>query len=136
MAFLPSCAREQESVRLVHVGLGTIGLACLRVAAERSGVEIVAAIDAHPSLVGQDAGALAGSARPLGIPVAGDWSEVGAADVAIVCTTSWLADLRPVVATAFERGLDVVSTCEPLAGPTADDPDAAALDVLARRWHR
>jgi 4-hydroxy-tetrahydrodipicolinate reductase len=120
----------------VHVGLGTIGLACLRVAAERPGVEVVAAVDAAPALVGQDAGELAGLGRPLGVAVAGDWGNVPPAEVAVVCTTSRLADLRPVVATAFERGLDVVSTCEPLAGPAADDPDAVALDVLARRWHR
>lgn len=123
-------------MRIVHVGLGTIGRACLRVAAERPGLDVVAAVDAAPALVGQDAGELAGLGRPLGLRVASDWSSVPPADVAVVCTTSRLADLRPVVATAFERGLDVVSTCEPLAGPTADDPDAAALDVLARRWHR
>jgi 2,4-diaminopentanoate dehydrogenase len=123
-------------MRMVHVGLGTIGLACLRVAAQRPGVEVVAAVDAQPALVGQDAGELAGLARALDVRVASDWSSVPPADVAVVCTTSRLADLRPVVATAFERGLDVVSTCEPLAGPAADDPDAAALDVLARRWHR
>ena len=122
-------------MKLVHVGLGTIGLACLRVAAERPGVEVVGAVDAAPALIGEDAGEIAGLARPLGVAVSGDWASVPAADVAVVCTTSRLADLRPVVATAFERGLDVVSTCEPLAGPSADDPDAAALDVLARRWH-
>lgn len=123
-------------MRTVHVGLGTIGLACLRVAAERPGVEVVAAIEAAPALVGQDVGELAGLGRPLGVRVAGDWSAVPPADVAVICTTSHVADLRPVVATAFERGLDVVSTCEPLAGPAADDAEAAALDVLARRWHR
>jgi len=123
-------------VRFVHVGLGTIGLACLRVAAERPGVAVVAAVDSQPTLAGRDAGELAGLGRALGVPVGSDWSSVPPADVAIICTTSRLADLRPVVATAFERGLDVVSTCEPLAGPAADDPDAAALDVLARRWQR
>jgi hypothetical protein len=56
--------------------------------------------------------------------------------VALVCTTSHLADLRPVAAAAFERGLDVVSTCEPLACPPADDPDAVALDALARDARR
>jgi len=119
-------------VRTVHIGLGTIGLACLKVAAERPGVEVVAAVDTVPALVGHDAGQLAGLRRPLGVCVAPDWPSVPPADVAIVCTTSRLADLRPVVAAAFERGLDVVSTCEPLAGPAADDPDAVALDGLAR----
>ena len=123
-------------MRTVHVGLGTIGLACLRTAAERPGVTVVAAIDANPALAAQDAGTLAGLSEPLGVPIAPDWSAVPAADVALVCTTSRIADLRLTVGTAFERGLDVVSTCEPLAGPAEDDMDAAALDVLARRWHR
>ena len=124
------------SVKTIHVGLGTIGLACLRVAASRPGVEIVGAIDSFSALTGQDAGSAAGLAKPLGVPIAPDWSVAPAADVALVCTTSQLADLRPVAAAAFERGLDVVSTCEPLACPPTDDPDAAALDVLARGARR
>jgi 2,4-diaminopentanoate dehydrogenase len=123
-------------VRTVHVGLGTIGLACLRVAAQRPGIEVCAAIDANPALADQDAGTVAGLPTPLGVAIRPEWAAVPAADVAVVCTTSRIADLRPIVGTAFERGLDVVSTCEALAGPTADDADAAALDVLARRWHR
>jgi len=123
-------------VKTIHVGLGTIGLACLRVAASRPGVEIVGAIDSFSALTGQDAGSAAGLAKPLGVPIAPDWSVAPAADVALVCTTSQLADLRPVAAAAFERGLDVVSTCEPLACPPPDDPDAAALDVLARGARR
>jgi len=123
-------------LRTVHVGLGTIGLACLRVAAQRPGVEVVAAIDPYPALQGRDAGEAAGLARPLGVEVKPDWSSVPAADAAIVCTTSVLADLEPTVAAAFERGLDVVSTCETLAGPEPDDPAARALDALARRAGR
>ncbi len=123
-------------MRTVHVGLGTIGLACLRVAAQRPGVEVVAAIDPYPALQGCDAGEAAGLGRPLGVPVAPDWSGVPAADAAIVCTTSRLADLEPTVAAAFERGLDVVSTCETLAGPAPDDPDARRLDGLAQRAGR
>lgn len=123
-------------MRTVHVGLGPIGQACLRVAAARPGVTVVAAIDADPALAGQDAGSLAGLPAPLGVPIAADWTAVPPADAAIVCTTSRGADLRPVVGAAFERGLDVVTTCEPLVGPAADDLDAAALDVLAQRWGR
>ena len=120
-------------MRTVHVGLGTIGAACLRVAATRPGVQVVGAVDPHPALVGQDVANVAGLPRAAGVRIAGDWSPVPAADVAVVCTTSRLADLRPVVERAFERGLDVVSTCEPLAGPPPNDPEAAALDALARR---
>src|SRR5262249_28320203 len=120
----------------IHVGLGTIGLACLRVAASRPGVKVVGAIDSFSALVGQDVGSVAGLADPLGVPIVPDWSAAPAADVALVCTTSHLADLRSVAAVAFERGVDVVSTCEPLACPPADDPDAAALDTLARAARR
>jgi 4-hydroxy-tetrahydrodipicolinate reductase len=123
-------------VRTIHVGLGTIGLACLRVAASRPGVKVVGAIDSFSALTGQDAGSVAGLAEPLGVPIVADWSAAPAADVALVCTTSRPADLRPVAAAAFERGLDVVSTCEPLACPPADDRDAAALDALARGARR
>ena len=39
---------------------------------------------------------------------------------------------RQVVEQALARRLDVVSTCEPLARPAADDPDAQVLDEAAR----
>jgi 4-hydroxy-tetrahydrodipicolinate reductase len=120
------------ALRTVHVGLGTIGLACLRVAAQRPGVQVVGAIDPQPALRGCDAGTAAGLAQPLGVAIAPDWAALPAADAAIVCTTSRFGDLEPTVAAAFERGLDIVSTCETLAGPAPDDPDARALDARAR----
>ncbi len=122
-------------MRTVHVGLGPIGRACLRVAAARPGVQICGAVDADPALHGLDAGTAAGLPTQLGVRIAPDW-PASAADVAVICTTSRLADLSPLVATAFDRGLDVVSTCEPLAGPAPDDLDATALDVLALRAGR
>ncbi len=92
-------------------------------------------MDADPALHGLDAGTAAGLPTQLGVRIAPDW-PASAADVAVICTTSRLADLSPLVATAFDRGLDVVSTCEPLAGPAPDDLDATALDVLALRAGR
>jgi 4-hydroxy-tetrahydrodipicolinate reductase len=79
---------------------------------------------------------LAGESRPWGLAVSADWRALPRADVAVVCTTSFLAALRPVVAQAFAHGLDVVSTCEMLAGPAPDDPDARALDEAARQAGR
>ncbi|HZU04866.1 MAG TPA: dihydrodipicolinate reductase [Chloroflexota bacterium] len=124
------------TIRTVHVGLGTVGQLCLRRVASRPGLEVVGAIDPQPALVGQDAGLVAGVERPLGVPITPDWSTVPRADVAVVCTTSRLAEVRPVVVAAFEQGLDVVSTCEALAAPPPDDADALALDALGRERGR
>lgn len=123
-------------LRTVHVGLGTIGQLCLRAAANRPGIRIVGAIDPHPDLVGRDAGTLAGLGRPLGLRVEPDWTGVPEADVAIVCTTSRLVDLREPIGAALARGLDVVSTCEELVAPPIDSPEAQELDGLARRAGR
>lgn len=119
-------------IRTVHVGLGTIGQLCLRAAAARAALRVVGAIDPRAELVGRDAGELAGLPWPLGVPVAADWDAVPAADLAIVCTTSRLAELRAPVAAALARGLDVVSTCEELVAPPADSTEAQELDQLAR----
>lgn len=119
-------------IRTVHVGLGTIGQLCLRAAASRAALRVVGAVDPRADLVGRDAGELAGLPQPLGVPVVADWDAVPAADLAIVCTSSRLADLRAPVAAALAHGLDVVSTCEELVAPPADSPDAQEIDRLAR----
>jgi hypothetical protein len=119
-------------IRTVHVGLGTIGQLCLRAAAGRTALHVAAAIDPRADLVGRDAGEVAGLPRPLGVRVVADWQGVPAADVAIICTTSRLAELRAPVATALAHGLDVVSTCEELAAPPADSVAAQEIDQLAR----
>jgi len=121
-------------MRIIHQGLGNIGLGIARLVLER-GHTIVAAVDLDPAAAGQDLGALLGAA-PLGVEVTAD--AAGAlrqpADILIHCTGSRVRAVLPQLEAAVEARLDVVSTCEELAYPWYHHPEEARrLDDLARR---
>src|SRR3989304_3340724 len=121
-------------MRIIHQGLGNIGLGIARLVLDR-GHTIVAAVDLDPAAAGQDLGALLGAA-PLGVEVTTD--AAGAlrqpADILIHCTGSRVGAVLPQLEAAVEARLDVVSTCEELAYPWYHHPEEARrLDDLARR---
>jgi 4-hydroxy-tetrahydrodipicolinate reductase len=119
-------------MRTVHVGLGPIGLACLKAALDRTDVTPVGAVDLDPAWNDRSLAAALDLDSSRSIHVSAAWDALPAADVAIVCTTSTLAGIRVVAERALAHRLDVVSTCEPLARPASDDPEARALDEAAR----
>jgi len=55
-----------EKVRAIQYGLGPIGCAVARHAAEREGLVLVGGVDVDPAIVGQDVGTVIGLGRPLG----------------------------------------------------------------------
>ncbi|GAH56751.1 unnamed protein product, partial [marine sediment metagenome] len=57
-----------NSIRVLQIGLGYIGLAVTQILAEREDYELVAAADINPALAGSDLGKLAGLPGGLGIP--------------------------------------------------------------------
>jgi 2,4-diaminopentanoate dehydrogenase len=60
---------QQEKIRTIHYGIGAIGSEVVRACLNNPEIEIVAAIDAHPSKSGRDLGEAAGIGHTLGIPV-------------------------------------------------------------------
>src|SRR3990170_990842 len=121
-------------MRIIHQGLGNIGLGIARLVHER-GHTIVAAVDLDPATAGQDLGTLLGAA-PLGVEVTTD--AAGALrqppDILIHCTGSRVRAVLPQLEAAVEARLDVVSTCEELAYPWYHHlEEARRLDDLARR---
>ncbi len=121
-------------MRLIHQGLGNIGLGIARLALER-GHTIVAACDLDPVKAGQDLGALLGTS-PLGVEVTTDTAAAlrPPADILVHCTGSRLRTVLPQLEAAVEAGLDVASTCEELAYPWHHHPaEARRLDEAARR---
>lgn len=121
-------------MRLIHQGLGSIGLGIARLALER-GHTVVAACDLDPAKAGQDLGALLGIS-PLGVEVTTDAAAAlrTPADVLVHCTGSRLRTVLPQLEAAVEAGLDVASTCEELAYPWHRHPgEARRLDEAARR---
>ncbi|MCA9321403.1 MAG: dihydrodipicolinate reductase, partial [Planctomycetes bacterium] len=61
-----------KTLRVIQCGLGPIGLMTTREMVRKGGLEIVAAIDVSPALIGRDLGELAGLKEPLGVKVSRD----------------------------------------------------------------
>jgi hypothetical protein len=118
------------------VGLGPIGQAAARLVLETPGLSIAGAVD--PSLPpNQDLGTNLGLPKKLKIKVETDPAKAlpkAKADVALLCTSSSLREVKPHLLALLNRGINVVSTCEELAFPS---PENAAqfreLDRLAAK---
>jgi 4-hydroxy-tetrahydrodipicolinate reductase len=120
-------------VRVIHYGLGPIGLGIARLVLDR-GWTIAAAIDIDPQKVGRDLGTLLGLA-PVGVAVTADTEAAlrQPADMVVHATGSRLGEVLPQLEAALAAGCNVASTCEELAYPWFHHPGAAQrLDALAR----
>ncbi len=122
-------------VRVAIVGLGAIGREVLKAVQARPGLALVAVADPAAGLVGRDAGEVAG-AGPCGVTIVASADEAfakGDVDVALVLTTSGVAEMVPIVEAASLRGVDIISTCEDLSFADLSTPDLARkLDARAR----
>ncbi len=115
-----------ESIRVLQVGLGYIGLAVHEILRERAGFEIVGAVDSDPAKAGD---------LP-GYRVSASLEEAlvgGTAQVAVLTTTSHMESITPQVLELVAQGLSVVSTCEELVYPWDSHPrEAGQIDAAAR----
>ena len=126
-----------KTLRAIQYGMGPIGCQCVRQMAQRTGLEVVGAIDIDPAKIGQDVGEIAGVGRPLGCTVTADAAALFAAakpDIIVHTTSSSLAAIKGQLSDIVSAGLNVVTTCEEAAFPTLQNPDIAKeLDALARQ---
>ena len=82
------------AIRVLHVGLGPIGVGVVRQCASRKGFKIVGAVDLDPAKIGRDLGEVAELGRVLQVPVTGKLGaaiKAGKPDVVVLCTSSSLA---------------------------------------------
>lgn len=114
-----------SDVGTIVVGLGSIGTA----AARALGSSLAAAVEI-------------GSARPpLDVPIVGSMAAARAAapqaSVAVLTTSSRVAEIAPLVDEALGQALHVVSTCEELSFPALRRPDlATSIDRSAKERGR
>jgi 4-hydroxy-tetrahydrodipicolinate reductase len=111
-----------------------VGRNVTRLLSARPGVRVVAAYTRNPLLAGQDLGTLAG-VDPLGVTITADRAAALAqpADLLLVATTSFLAEVAGDLRAGLESGLNVITTAEEAAFPWLTDARLAdALDALAR----
>ncbi len=115
-----------QSIRVLQLGLGYIGLAVHEILRERSGFEIVGLVDTNPAKAAE----LPGYRVSAGVDEA--LAETGA-QVAVLTTTSRMESITPQVLELLSRGLSVVSTCEELVYPWDSHPrQAGQIDAAAR----
>jgi hypothetical protein len=125
------------SIRVLHFGLGPIGLSIVKQVSQRPGLKIVGAVDIDPAKAGRDLGDVAGLKKRLGVRVERDARKALKAarpDVVIHCTSSSLERVMPQLETILAAKAAVVSTTEELAYPFRMHPkQAKRLDALAKK---
>lgn len=128
---------DVQDVKVVHFGLGPLGVAIARQIAERDGLTSIAAIDTAETRAGRDLGDVAGLGSHTGIVVDAtpDLLRDLEADIVIYVPEgdpdAAIVDLE----ICLESGLNVVTVFPELAYPPDEDDDdeiAASIDTLAR----
>ena len=121
------------TVGVVQVGLGALGRRVTSYLAERPNLQIVAAVDPNPALVGRDLGEVSGLGHALGLTVTDQLDPANCEtqpQVAIHTTVSSLAEAKPQMIGLLDQGMHIVSSCEELSFPWQTAP------VLAREIDR
>jgi 4-hydroxy-tetrahydrodipicolinate reductase len=126
-----------RAVKVAIAGLGPVGQSVARSILQTSGLKLVAATDPAPLHAGKDLGSVLGLPRRLRLRVEGNperFLKKVRADVAIVCTSSLLRDVKPQLMALLRRRINVLTTCEELAFPVPAHLSAfREIDRLAKR---
>jgi hypothetical protein len=126
-----------SSLRVIHVGLGQIGMRLARTTASRTGLHSVAGVDPNPALQGSTLAALCGAGdgeARMYLRLSDAIASVGRCDVAFHAVGSELAQIEGQLLELLEAKLNVVTTAEELIHPAERAPAVAArLDTAAKR---
>ncbi len=128
-------------MRVVVVGMGSIGVACARAVAADADMDLVGLVDVDPVKAGLTLTDLADQIDPSEddqhIPLRiSPWVEDAAAsgaNLAILTTSSHFDRMAPTLKAFLEHGVHVVSSCEEMAWPWYRHADLAReMDELAQ----
>jgi len=128
--------REHGKLRVLHYGLGEIGIGIARESAATSRLESVAAVDVDPAKIGRSLGSLWGEAGGPAVrgSLAMAVADAGEADVAFHCAGSHIDAIEGQLLELIEAGFNVVTTAEEVIWPYGNRDEAAArLDAAAKR---
>jgi len=126
-----------KPIRVLQWGLGAMGSGIARLVLDKTGLELVGAIDNRPDYTGEDLGSVLKLDRQLGIKVTNQPDEVlnkEKVDIVVIATTSWLIEQAPDLRRIIKAGINCVSIAEEMADPYAQSPELAAeLDQLCKQ---
>ncbi len=127
-----------QVLRAVQFGCGPIGCRVASVAADRSDIELVGAVDIDPGITGKNFAELAEIDRELGFVVTSDsaalFSEMKP-DVVFHTTGSSFRNVFGQLEEIARAGINIVSTCEELSFPYDREPDLSAqIDSIAKEF--
>ena len=124
-------------MKVMQIGLGSIGKAVTRLLLKKPGWQIAAAFDIDPAKQGRDLGNVVEIDQRLGIPVRGDFldfQQYDGVDVALLTTVSTLPEILPTLHALMERGVNIVASAEELFYPHYRYPEEARrLDEMAKQ---
>jgi len=113
-----------KKIRIIHYGLGPIGIETAKLVRRKAGMEIVGAVDIAEDKAGKDLGEILGIGERLNIPVSRDARELFRrvkADVVVHTASSRIRDIAPQLKEMVEEGLHVVSSSEELLFPMSEN---------------
>jgi len=123
-----------KRIRFVHMGFGPMGAMVCKLACEKNGLELVAALEMVN--LGKDVGEVVNLGKKLGVLLSNDVNATLAKkpDILVNTTMSSLARVKDQLIPFIKAGVNVVSTCEELSYPWETAPKIATeLDTLAKR---
>lgn len=126
---------KTKKIKVIHYGLGPIGLATAMLILAKSDMEIVGAVDIAKEMAGKDLGEILGG-KPLGVHVTDNaprlFSKVPA-DVVVHTAGSRLKRIFSQLEEILKGGKNLVSSAEELLFATPENADMAArIDALAK----
>ena len=119
---------REKAIRVIQYGLGPIGVAIAKLAAQKNGIELVGGVDIASHIAGKDLGRVIGLRKSLGVKVRPTLQEAmkdEEADLVLHATGSFLSDVQGQLTEAIDAGVHVISTTEELAFPWIQNPSLA-----------
>ncbi|HSO28458.1 MAG TPA: hypothetical protein VLS28_01025 [Candidatus Sulfomarinibacteraceae bacterium] len=122
-----------NTIRVILCGVGGVGRNLVRVSRERPTLQVVAGYSRNASLQDRDLGELSGGSTTGARVQTRQEALATPADLLLIATTSFLADVEPDIHAGIDADLHVVCTAEEMASPWETDPVAAGrIDAHAR----
>ena len=126
----------EKKIRVIHYGLGPIGLETAKLVLSKSNLEIVGAVDISKDIVGQDLGRILDLRKDLGIIVTDDADKLFStanAHVVIHTAGSRINTIFSHLEGIVNAGINIVSSAEELSFPSdANEKQARDINRKAR----